>query len=87
MMVLGPFGVKLRLDATEAGPPVGTVVRLKFEPPDGKSLMSINGIVWRVDPDGVVITFLNLRPHEFLRLKSLVDSLLAEPVESRQEPR
>ncbi|MFZ1058945.1 MAG: hypothetical protein WAP47_07120 [Candidatus Rokuibacteriota bacterium] len=39
--------------------------------------MSIRGIVWRVDPDGLAIA-LKLGVEEFHRLKSLVDTLLAD---------
>ena len=38
------------------------------------------GIVWRVDPDGLAVALLKLGVEEFYRLKSLVDTLLAEPV-------
>lgn len=76
---LGPFGVKVKLGEKEPGPPVGTEVRLQFTPPDGKARLSIKGIVWRVDPDGVAVALLKLGVEEFYRLKSLVDALLAEP--------
>src|SRR3989337_3021023 len=38
------------------------------------------GIVWRVDPDGPAVALLKLGVDDFYRLKSLVDTLLAEPV-------
>jgi len=47
---LSPFGVKVRLGATDPGPPVGTEVQLQFAPPDKKVPLSLNGVVWRVDP-------------------------------------
>lgn len=75
---LGPFGVKVKLGEKEPGPPVGTEVRLQFTPPDGKAPLSIKGIVWRVDPDGVAVALLKLGVEEFHRLKSLVDTLLPE---------
>ena len=40
--------------------------------------MSIRGIVWRVDPDGLAIALSKLGVEEFHRLKSLVETLLAE---------
>lgn len=41
--------------------------------------MSVKGMVWRTDPDGLVIVFLDLSAHAFLRMKSLVKTLLKEP--------
>ena len=41
--------------------------------------MAIKGIVWRVDPDGLAVALLKLGVDDFYRLKSLVDTLLAEP--------
>ena len=76
---LSPFGVKVKLGAKDPGPPVGTEVQLQFAPPDKKAAMSIKGIVWRVDPDGLAVALLKLGVDEFYRLKSLVDTLLAEP--------
>ena len=75
---LGAFGVKVRLGEKEPGPPAGTEVRLQFAPPDKRTPLSIKGIVWRVDPDGVAVALLKLSVDDFYRLKSLVDTLLAE---------
>lgn len=76
---LGPFGVKVRLGANQPGPPAGTKVQLQFAPTDGKAPMSIRGIVWRVDPDGLLaIALPKLGVEEFHRLKSLVETFLAE---------
>jgi CheY-like chemotaxis protein len=81
MMSLGPFGVKLRVEAEESGLSEGSVIRLRFSPPDGKfpTPMTVRGMVWRVDPDGLVVVFLDLNAHAFLRMKSLVKTLLQEP--------
>ena len=81
MISLGPFGVKVGLEAGESGLSEGSVVRLRFSPPDGKfpTPMSVKGMVWRVDPDGLVVVFLDLNAHAFLRMKSLVKTLLKEP--------
>lgn len=76
---LSPFGLKVRLGEKEPGPPVGTEVSLQFAPPDKKAPLAIKGIVWRVDPDGLAVALLKLGVDEFYRLKSLVDTLLAEP--------
>lgn len=75
MASLGPFGAKVRLHEWEESPPEGTILWLEFEPPDGEPGMSLKGILWREDPDGLVIVFLNLDSHEFLRLKTLVNRL------------
>ena len=79
MVSLSPFGVKVRLGEKEPGPPAGTEVQLQFTPPDKKAPLSINGVVWRVDPDGLAVALLKLGVDDFYRLKSLVDALLAEP--------
>ena len=76
---LSPFGVKVRLGVKDPGPPVGTEVHLQFTPPEAKAPLSVKGIVWRVDPDGLAVGLLKLGVDEFYRLKSLVDTLLAEP--------
>jgi len=76
---LSPFGVKVSLGAKDPGPPVGTEVHLQFTPPDAKAPLSVKGVVWRVDPDGLAVALLKLGVDEFYRLKSLVDTLLAEP--------
>jgi hypothetical protein len=76
----GPFGMKVRVEKRGPGPVEGTVVRLQFMPGDGESALSIEGIVCRVDPDGLAITFINLRSDTFERLKHLVDTLLGKAV-------
>jgi hypothetical protein len=81
MIGLGPFGVKVRVETGDSGLSEGSLVRLRFSPPDGKfpTPMSVKGMVWRVDPDGLIIVFIDLNPHAFLRMKSLVKTLLKEP--------
>ena len=76
---LSPFGLKAKLGEKEPGPPAGTEVQLEFTPPDQKAPLSIRGVVWRVDPDGLAVALLKLSVDDFYRLKSLVDGLLAEP--------
>lgn len=80
MMVFGPFGAKVRL--ATADPPLshGSIVHLGFAPPGSATSMGLKGMVWRTDPDGVVIVFVDLSPQEFDRLQGLVDSLLNVPV-------
>ncbi|MBI3030462.1 MAG: response regulator [Candidatus Rokubacteria bacterium] len=81
MMSLGPFGVKVKVETEESSLSEGSIVRLQFSPPDGKfpTPMSVKGMVWRVDPDGLVIVFLDLNAHAFLRMKSLVKTFVQEP--------
>lgn len=81
MVVLSPFGAKVRLGMAEPGPPEGSIVRLQFAPPDGESPipMSVKTIVWRADRDGLILVFLDLSPPEFHRIKSLVDGRLKQP--------
>ena len=79
MVSLSPFGVKVKLGEKDPGPPAGTEVSLQFGPPDKKASLTINGVVWRVDPDGLAIALLKLGVDDFYRLKGLVDTLLAEP--------
>lgn len=81
LISFGPFGVKVSVETKESSLSEGSIVRLQFSPPDGKfpTPMSAKGMVWRVDPDGLVIVFLDLNAHAFLRMKSLVKTLLKEP--------
>ncbi len=81
MISLGPFGVKVGVETGESGLSEGSVVRLQFSPPDGKfpTPMWVKGMVWRADPDGLIIVFIDLNAHAFLRMKSLVKTLLKEP--------
>lgn len=81
LISFGPFGVKVSVETEESSLSEGSIVRLQFSPPDGKfpTPMSVKGMVWRVDPDGLVIVFLDLNAHAFLRMKSLVKTLLKEP--------
>lgn len=72
---LSPYGTKVKVGGKEPPPIEGSILRLRFEPRDGEPPLLLRGIVWRFDPDGQVVVFLNLRPHEFLRLKTLVNRL------------
>lgn len=73
----GPFGMRVRLPGKKPSPSEGSVVRVRFAPLD-ESPLSIEGVVCRVDPDGLAITFVNLSSRTFDRLKSFVDTLLRE---------
>lgn len=76
----GPFGMKVRFPEKKPSPAEGSMVRLRFAPPDWEDSLSMEGVVCRVDPDGAAITFVNLNPNVFDRLKSLVNTLLGEVV-------
>jgi PilZ domain len=51
---LSPFGAKLKWQAARFEP--GTSAQLRFHPPGGPPV-EIQGIVWRVDPDGMAFFF------------------------------
>lgn len=78
MVSFGPFGMKVRLGEDTPGPPEGSIVRLEFTPRPEGQVISVRGVVCRVDADGLAITLINLSHQEFDRLKSLVDALLDE---------
>lgn len=78
-MSFGPYGMKVRVETQGPGPSEGTVVRLGLAPPDGQAPLVIEGIVCRVDPDGLAITFINLSGQTFHRLKRIVNTLLENP--------
>ncbi len=69
---LSPFGVKLRLHAADPRLSAGTLARLHCSLFDGEPLLSVEGLVWRVDPDGVVVVFVGLQPEIFSRLRACV---------------
>ena len=69
---LSPFGVKVRLHAEDPGLSAGTLARLHCPLFDGEALLPVEVLVWRVDPDGVVVVFVGLRPRIFSRLRALV---------------
>ena len=76
---LGPFGAKVIVEGEDPGPPVGAIVRLQCTPPDEEAAFAVNGLVWREDPDGVAVVFVDLSPKEFGHMKRLVDTLLKQP--------
>ncbi len=79
LKVLGPFGGKVTLEAQDPGPPIGAIVRLQCTPPEETAPLAVSGLVWREDPDGVAIVFVDLSPEEFGHMKRLVDTLLKQP--------
>lgn len=63
--------VKVRFGVKTPRPPEGTGVGLQFGPTGREATLPLRGIVWRVDPDGVMTVLLSLSTPEFQRLKSL----------------
>src|SRR5882724_7365809 len=55
----------------------GDMVAATFTPKDGQGAMQVRAVVWEVDAGGAVLVFASLSPHDFVRLRSFVDSLLA----------
>ena len=54
----------------------GDMVAVKLTPKDRQGPMRIRAIVWEVDTRGAVLVFANLAVHDFVRLRSYIDSLL-----------
>jgi len=89
MVALDRFRVKVRLETKKPGPPEGSNVWLQFGPRQRESPVVIGGIVWGVDPDGLITVLLSLTTPEFHSLKNLVNTLLSGetmPVPPRPMP-
>jgi translation initiation factor IF-1 len=54
----------------------GDMVAVKLTPKDSQGPMRIRAVVWEVDVRGAVLVFANLAVHDFVRLRSYIDSLL-----------
>lgn len=54
----------------------GDMVAVKLTPKDHQGRMRIRAVVWEVDARGAVLVFANLAAHDFVRLRSYIDSLL-----------
>ena len=54
----------------------GDMVAVRLTPKDSQGPMRIRAVVWEVDAPGAVLVFANLAVHDFVRLRSYVDSLL-----------
>ena len=78
---LSPFGMKVAWPATVPQPLWGTGVRLRIAAPDGQPPLSLKGIVWRREPQSIVLLFVELGREETERLKALVEFLQACRVE------
>ncbi len=55
----------------------GDMVEVTLTPKDRQGPMRIKAVVWEVDARGAVLVFANLAGHDFVRLRSYVDSMLA----------
>jgi hypothetical protein len=55
----------------------GDMVEVALTPKDRQGPMRIKAVVWEVDARGAVLVFANVAVHDFVRLRSYVDSLLA----------
>jgi len=62
--------------ATEERLTPGDMVAVKLTPKDSQGPMRIRAVVWEVDARGAVLVFANLAVHDFVRLRSYIDSLL-----------
>ncbi len=62
-MNLSPSGAKLRLKDAPLEP--GTPAMLRLHPPDTPPV-DIQGIVWRIDPDGPAFFFLSVDSEDFV---------------------
>ena len=54
----------------------GDMVAVTLTPKDSQGPMRIRAVVWEVNARGAVLVFANLAVHDFVRLRSYVDSLL-----------
>ncbi len=54
----------------------GDMVAVTVTPKDTQGPMRIRAVVWEVDARGAVLVFANLAVHDFVRLRSYIDSLL-----------
>lgn len=73
--------VKVRFGAKRPRLSEGTGVRLQFGPSGRQAMLPLQGIVWRVDPDGDITVLLSLSTPEFQRLKKLAEPIKLPPPE------
>lgn len=73
---LSPYGVKIGALAKSVNLPPGTSVQLWFPQRGQDPSLSLTAKVERTDPDGIALSFTNLRDQQFQQLNELVDSLL-----------
>ena len=85
MVALQRFGVKVRLATKRPNPPKGSHVWLRFGSPD-QEFLRVKGMVWRVDPDGLIAVLVSLSDEEFDRLKGLNPREEAKRLAARPDP-
>ena len=73
---LSPYGVKVALPGTAIQPAWGTAVQMRLASPDGRPLVSVKGIVWRKEPEGMAVLFVELGRDQLEGLKALVAASL-----------
>jgi DNA-binding response OmpR family regulator len=66
---LSMTGMKVKTDAALAA---GMAIKCSFTPPDDGEPVDVISLVLRVEPDGVVLSFVNLPGHEGRRLGEIV---------------
>ena len=72
------FWVKVRFEGKKPRLREGTGIGLQLGLPGREATLPLQGIVWRVDPDGVMTVLLSLSAPEFERLKSLAAKVIEE---------
>ena len=77
---LSPYATKVNLPASTIRPSEGTSVQLRLVAPDAASPIGLKGMVWRREPKSTTLLFVDLGREELERLKTLVQSLQAQPV-------
>lgn len=81
---LSTIGVKVAWPATGGQPPWGTGVQLRLAEPGGQPPIRVTGIVWRREPTSLTFLFVELAHAQVERLKAVVESLRASPINSRR---
>jgi hypothetical protein len=77
---LSPFGVKVALPASAIRPSEGTSLQLRLGAPDDGPTISLKGMIWRREPKSTALIFVELNREELERVRTLVESLHAQPV-------
>lgn len=75
---LTPSRAKVALAGNSAPPPSRTIVQLRISVPDGNPPLSLPARVMEADPDGVSLSFFNLRDQQVQRLKDHLLSLFVQ---------
>ena len=73
-----PSRAKVALAGNSAPPPSRTIVQLRISLPDGNPPLSLPARVIEADPDGVSLSFFNLKDQQVQRLKDHLLSLFVQ---------